>query len=409
MRVFVLGGYGKVGLPVIELLAASDTVTEIAVAGRSAERAEQAAGKIGEKAVAVEVDGTDEERLASVVAGYDLIVNAASRKAVLPAIQAAIRTGAHYCDVASFGDLVEQVLSLAPEAKAAGITAIIATGISPNITNLMGVHVARQLEEVEQIQLGRPLVANFQSGRELTPRQWLANPEESYVALQEFKGYITWMLQILQKNGIRTMLDYRDGRWVEVDPIRSGVDTPYLTGGTITAYPYMSCDSFWGAVPHDLSKVPPVELYFSPFPPPLHDVLVEQALRVAEGDIDPESTVNAFYEMIRRDPHRWLTLSDDYTPVPVIWVRAVGRQEGRAARYSCWFTAPMWDVSGYLLTSIPLVVAALRILRGEVQERGVLTAEKAFEPLSFLDEVAAMLPEPLPDGRMIDESFEWLE
>jgi hypothetical protein len=387
-------------------------VTEIAIAGRSLERAAQAAKEIGDMpvaTVAVQVDGTDEEKLASAMAGYDLIVNAAATKAVLPAIRAAARTGAHYCDVASFGNSVKQALSLAPEAKAAGITAIIATGISPNITNLMGVHVARQLEEVAQLQLGRPLVANFQSGRELTPRQWLADPGESVVALQEFKGYITWMLRILQKNGIRTMLDCRDGQWVEVDPIRSGVDAPHLMGGTVRSYPYMSCDSFWGCVPQDLSTVSPVELYFSPFPPPLHDVLVKQALRVAEGDTDPESAVNAFYEMIGRDPQRWLTLPDDYTPMPVIWLRAVGRKEGRAARCSCWFTAPMWDVSGYLLTSIPLAVAALQILRGKVRERGILTGEKAFEPLPFLEDVAAMLPEPPPDGRLIDESFEWLE
>ena len=32
-----------------------------------------------------------------------------------------------------------------------------------------------------------------------------------------------------------------------------------------------------------------------------------------------------------------------------------------------------------------------------------MTAETAF------DQVAAVLPEPLPDGRLIGESFEWLE
>ena len=41
MKVFALGGCGKVGLPAIKLLAASDLVTEIAVAGRNLERAER--------------------------------------------------------------------------------------------------------------------------------------------------------------------------------------------------------------------------------------------------------------------------------------------------------------------------------------------------------------------------------
>ena len=96
MKVFALGGYGTVGLPAIRLLVESDLVTEIALAGRTVERAEQAAAQIGEKATAVQVDGTDEEQLALSLAGYDIIVNTAANQVVLPAIHAAIRAGAHY-------------------------------------------------------------------------------------------------------------------------------------------------------------------------------------------------------------------------------------------------------------------------------------------------------------------------
>jgi hypothetical protein len=69
----------------------------------------------------------------------------------------------------------------------------------------------------------------------------------------------------------------------------------------------------------------------------------------------------------------------------------------------------MWNVGGYFLTSVALVVAVLKILRGEVQEQGVLHTETAFDPQSFFNEVAAVLPDPPPDGRLVDESFEWLE
>ena len=145
MRVFALGGYGKVGFPATRLLAQSDLVTEIAIVGRSLERAQAAAAEIGEKAVAVQADGTDEGAIASLVSGYDVIVNASTDEAVIPAIQAAIRTGTHYCDV---NGVIEQALQLASEAQAAGITSIVPNGIGPCITNLMGVPVPRQLEEV---------------------------------------------------------------------------------------------------------------------------------------------------------------------------------------------------------------------------------------------------------------------
>jgi hypothetical protein len=103
-------------------------------------------------------------------AGYDIIMNAAYDGTVLPTIQAAIRTGTHYCDV---NGVIEQALQLTSEAEAVGITSIIANGIGPCITNLMGVHMARQLEEVEQLQLGFASIFNWESRRELTPRQWL--------------------------------------------------------------------------------------------------------------------------------------------------------------------------------------------------------------------------------------------
>lgn len=406
MKAFVLGGYGKVGFPAMKLIAQSDLITEVAVAGRNLERIEKAAREIGEKAIAVYADGTDEEKLATLVAGYDIIMNAAYDGTVLPAIRAGIRAGTHYCDV---NGVIEQALQLSSEAKAAGITSIVANGIGPCITNLMGVHVARQLEQVEQLQLGFASIFNWESGRELTPQQWLKDPTVNLAVLHEFKPFISMIMQILQKKGIRAVLDYHDGQWVEVDPIRRGLDVPLPQGGLISSYPYASSDPLWESLPRDLSSVRPVEVFFSPLPPQLHDLLREQALRVLEDNIDPNTAINSFFDTVDSDPHRWLIPPDDFIPVPKIWVRAVGYKENYTARFSCWFTAPMWNIGGYFLTSAALAVGVLKILRGEVRERGVLTAEKAFEPKSFFNEIYTLLPEARSDGRLIEESFEWLD
>ena len=319
-----------------------------------------------------------------------------------------MRSGAHYCDV-SFAAVLEEAQRLAPEARAAGITAILANGIHPSISNLMGVHVARQLDEVVQLQLGEASIYNFQTGGELTPRQWLEDPEESLAALQAYRGTITWMLGIEQQIATRPALAYRDGEWVEADPVTSGVDVPVGQGRTIPLCPYASTEPLFGSLPVDLALAPPVEMFFSPLPPQLYDVLWEQALRVRRGDADAEAVAAAFYDTVERDPQRWLTLPDGHTPAPPkIWARAVGRKEGRAARCTCWFTGPAWNVGGYLLTSVPLVATALQVLRGEITERGVMAAEAAIEPQPFFDQVAALLPERLPDGRLIGDSFEWM-
>jgi len=407
MKVIALG-YGKVGFRAIELLAQSDVVTQIAVVGRDLERAERAAAEIGGKAIAVHADGADEQQMASLLPGYDIIMNAAQRGTVIPTMRAAIRTGTHYCDVAH-GEAVEQALQLAAEAEGAGITSIVGNGIAPGIINLMAVHVARQLDEVEQLQNGRAGMISFQSVRELTPRQWLRDPNESLAAIYEFRRFIAMMLGGLEKNGIRTVLDHQDGQWVETDPVRSGVQVPLPQGGTATSYPYASGNPLWGCLPSELSRVPPVEAWFSPLPQQLHDLLRERALEVLEGTTDPETAVDSFYGAVQKDPHRWLTRPDEHVTIPYEWVRAVGRKGGRAARCSCWLAAPVWHVGGWFLTSAALAAAVRMILRGEIRERGAMTAETAFGPLPFLNEVAALMPDPPADGRLIDESFEWLE
>jgi saccharopine dehydrogenase-like NADP-dependent oxidoreductase len=409
MKVFALGGYGKAGLPATKLLAQSDLVTEIAVAGRHRERAEAAAAEIGPKGIPVRVDGSDEKALTEGFADCDIIMNAAYGDTVLPAVRAAIGAGKHYCDVASFGGFVRQVLKLSSAAEAAGITAIIANGISPCISNLMGVHVARQLEQVEQLQIGRADLFSFETAREFTPRQWREDPEESFAAFPEFRSLFAFYFDRLQKEEVRTVLEFQDGGWVERDPIENGVDVSLTQGGSITAYPFFSGDDFWGMLPRDLAPVSPAEMWFTPLPPQLVEVLRAHAARVIAGEIDAEAATSAFYDTIERDPHSLLTLQGELPPITKMWVRAVGHKAGRAARCSCWFTAPMWNVGGWFLTSVALAVAVRMIARGEVRERGVMHAEKAFEPKSYFNEVVAVLPEPPSDGKLIGESFEWLE
>jgi hypothetical protein len=409
MKVFALGGYGKIGTQAIKLLSQCDLITEIAIAGRNLERAEKLAAQIGVKAVAVHADGTDEKELASLLTGYDVIMNAASANSVIPAIGAAIGTGTAYCDVASFGDTVQQVLQFDSRAKAGGIIGIVANGMCPGFSSLMATHVSRQLEIVQQLQLGLADFIDFQGGREVTPLDWHGDPDESLIILREFKPFILAWLQRLRKVGVHTTLEYQNDKWVDVNPIRDGIDMPYLQTGMATSYPYVSWGDSWGGLPRNLEKESSVEMWFSPLPPQLHAVLREQALRVIEENTDPDTAVNSFYAAVESDPHRWLTLPDGFVPFPKVWVSAVGMKEDRAARCSCWFTTPMWEVGAYLLMGVSLTVSVLRVLRGETRRRGVMTVDSAFEPMSFLDEVVSLIPDPRPEGKLIDESFEWLE
>ncbi len=61
--------------------------------GRNLELAQKAAKEIGQKGIAVQADGTDEQALTSLLAGHDILMNAAFDDVNLPAIRAAIRPG----------------------------------------------------------------------------------------------------------------------------------------------------------------------------------------------------------------------------------------------------------------------------------------------------------------------------
>ena len=147
---FAVGGTGRIGAAAAKLLARNEIVSEIAIAARDLRLARRVVEEIGPRVTAIEVDGTDETRLASLAAGYDLIVNTAGPdfRVALPVTRAAIAAGVHCCDIAADGRPLEKALTLATAATDAGVAVVTGIGHIPGISNLLMQHVANQLETV---------------------------------------------------------------------------------------------------------------------------------------------------------------------------------------------------------------------------------------------------------------------
>src|SRR5207237_903668 len=113
------------------------------------------AGEIGSKASALELDATDEERLASVARGYDLIVSTAGPdfRVALPVAKAAVAAGVHLCDIAADGPALQKVLSLDARAKEANVSIVTGIGHVPGISNLLMQYAANQLDKATDLQL----------------------------------------------------------------------------------------------------------------------------------------------------------------------------------------------------------------------------------------------------------------
>ena len=118
-KVFAIGGTGRIGRASSKILAENEIVSQVAIAARDLRLAEKAAAEIGAKGIAVEVDATNEARLASLARDYDLIVNTAGPdfRVALPVTRAAISAGVHCCDIAADGPSLEKVLALDGQAK----------------------------------------------------------------------------------------------------------------------------------------------------------------------------------------------------------------------------------------------------------------------------------------------------
>ena len=404
-KVFLLGGAGQYGLAIGRLLVGQDFVSELIIAGRDLEKAKLAAANLGRKAVPLQVDASDEGRLASLLSGSDILVNAAGWDTVMPALRAAIRAGAHYCDI----DAPQQAFDLDGEARAAGITAGIQGGL---VSNLMIMHAASQLDEVLEVHLGTAWIRPPRLARAFASREdW----RETVAALRE-SDLVRWWLWFRWSNrqryddpNRRMINTYSNGKWVAVDPLVSGVEIPREHGAAVTAFPISAIEDEL-VRPQYLKDVRQVCLHFSRFPPPLSELLETQAKRLVEGKADGPQASGAFYEAVERDPERWLAGEDaflTFPDVPAWWVNVIGHKAGAPARYACWIT-PDSRVDDREYVSVPGAVAAMMIIQGEARGPGVLPPEGCFEPAPFFERAARLLPETPPGGKLLGETFEWL-
>ena len=415
MKVFALG-MGNYGLPAVRLLAASDLVTEIAVAGRSVDKLEIACEQLGPKAIPVQVDATDTDALSPLLAGYDVVVEATTEGCVRTIVTAAIRSRTHYCGISDPGADESAVFAMDREAQAAGVAVFLGIGIQPGLTGLMAKLIGSRMDRVEQLQLSFPFLWRLRpEWRFLRPQQWSADPRESLEVLKEFRFAI--QKNLWERFGrpdpptdprpVRAIRVFRDGGYVDEDPVTSGVECPTPSGTVATEFPYASLEPYPWWLPSKFGAAPPAWLKFSPLPPQLHERLRELSLRVAAGELDTESGVSGLFDTVEADPERWLAVGSDYDP-PLLWVAGMGHKEGRALRIMCALSSVMWSEQNlFLTTGAPLAAAVFRALRGDATP-GISAPEDAFDPEGFFDEVSPLL-DPPPDGPLVGESTIWYE
>lgn len=144
--VAVLGAAGTIAPAIVHDLGQSDEVASMALLDLDPDKADAVAREHGAgKATAAAIDARDVRSLADALEGADVLVNTASYRINLEAMQACLRAGCHYLDLGGLYWMTGRQLELGGEFEKAGRLAVLGIGSSPGKTNLMAAEAVGRL------------------------------------------------------------------------------------------------------------------------------------------------------------------------------------------------------------------------------------------------------------------------
>jgi len=160
MKILIIGA-GAQGSVIATELAEFSEVDEVRCADINLEKAKQLANRL-KKATGIRVDASSLGDLKKAAEGTRVVVNATLPKFNLNIMDVALKSGAHYLDLASGIDPdpyenleveVSKQLNLNDKWKEAGLTALLGGGSSPGTTNVLAAYIADRLDRVDEIRL----------------------------------------------------------------------------------------------------------------------------------------------------------------------------------------------------------------------------------------------------------------
>jgi saccharopine dehydrogenase (NAD+, L-lysine-forming) len=379
--VAVLGAAGTIGPAVVRDLAERRAVEHLLLIDRDPDAllAVAEAHTSGRATIRV-LNAGDPAALAGAlrVSGAEVLVNAASYRLNLAAMEGAVDAGCHYVDLGGLYHTTLRQLELDDRFALAGRTAVLGMGASPGKTNLMAALAASRLSRVDEIHVAVAATDPLPPGH-----TGLAAP----YALDTILDELTLPALVLRDGSLATVDALTDGGKVLFpDPVgtRQAVYTLHSELATFrTSFPgirEISCRlSLAPALAErveflarcGLAGLDPVELADGGRVTP-REVLV--ACLARSGATAPPSNQTTAVHLVEASG----TAGDGSDGPATVRVAAVTVPHER------------WGIGGGVVaTAAPAAEAAARLLRGDVPATGVLAPERAFAAEGFLDALAA--------------------
>jgi len=155
-KVLVVGAGGQGG-PCASILARDKDISGIVLGDIDLDLANKVKEYIGSnKITAVKINAGEIEEIAQAAQGVDAIINLAPPQCNTNVMKAALRSGAHYVDAALDYPAMAQLTERKPpeldnEFKKAGLTALIACGGTPGLSNVLVKYVCDKFDQLDSI------------------------------------------------------------------------------------------------------------------------------------------------------------------------------------------------------------------------------------------------------------------
>jgi len=213
MEILVLG-YGNIGLVLAKDLAESMPSTEVVIAGRHRNKAEEAVSAIDRRNVrGIRLDADKYPVLVDAMKKFDLVMGTLPGDIGYRSVKAAIDAKVDMVDVSY---MPENPLMLDEDAIKAGVTIVPDCGVAPGLSNLLVGHAVSKLDEVESI---RMMVGGL--------------PEEPVPPL----GYVvTWSVANLLDEYSRKAKIVKNGKVVEVEALTGLEEVKFPGVGKLEAF-----------------------------------------------------------------------------------------------------------------------------------------------------------------------------
>lgn len=154
MRIYVLGGAGKMGCIAVQDLANDDRVDEVVLADINTEGAKTVADYLASPKVSIQqVDINDESAFLESLEGADACLNATVYYTNLQVMEACLKAGVPYTDMGGLFYGTREQLKLHDRFADAGVSAVLCMGSAPGVPNIQARYAVDRLDTIESIKI----------------------------------------------------------------------------------------------------------------------------------------------------------------------------------------------------------------------------------------------------------------